>query len=398
MIALLKSANLSAVPTRIMGPIRSLAPETAIQDSCVACNRRGGSTFGLIVLRSTLRRRRRAKETADCPIGGGIINKLKQATCWQLAGLAILFAFITPAIAQKYPVRPIRVVVGFIAGGTIDATARLVAQTLHETWGQTVVVDNRPGVGGNLGAAIVAKANADGYTLLMTSPGPVAINPSLMKLPYNPLTELAPITLVAFGPNVLVVPLSSAATNLKEFIALARGSSKRLSYGSSGLGSTPHLSTELLKMMANVDMVHVPYKGSNQAAIDLIAARIDLMIVSAPTVLGHIRAQRLRALGVTSLERFSVLSDVPTFNEAGVPGYEAGAWWGMMAPGGTPAELIHKLQQAIAASLQTAEVSSRILASGAIPVGNSPRAFGEYIEKETSKWAAVIKRARITLE
>ncbi|MBI3041621.1 MAG: tripartite tricarboxylate transporter substrate binding protein [Betaproteobacteria bacterium] len=326
------------------------------------------------------------------------MNKLKQAMCWQLAGLAILFTFITPAIAQKYPVRPIRVVVGFIAGGTIDATARLVAQTLHETWGQTVVVDNRPGVGGNLGAAIVAKANADGYTLLMTSPGPVAINPSLMKLPYNPRTELAPITLVAFGPNVLVVPMSSAATSLKEFIALARGSSKRLSYGSSGLGSTPHLSTELLKMMANVDMVHVPYKGSNQAAIDLIAARIDLMIVSAPTVLGHIRAQRLRALGVTSLERISVLSDVPTFNEAGVPGYEAGAWWGMMAPGGTPAELIHKLQQAIAASLKTAEVSSRILASGAIPVGNNPRAFGEYIEKETSKWAAVIKRARITLE
>jgi tripartite-type tricarboxylate transporter receptor subunit TctC len=300
-----------------------------------------------------------------------------------------------PAVAQTYPDRPIRLVVGFTPGGGADTTARLVGQKLTETWKQTLVVDNRAGAGGNIAADIVAKANPDGYTLLVTSPGPVAINPSLMKLPYNPRTELAPITLLAFGPNVLVVPPSSPATSLKELIALARGSSNRLNYGSSGLGTTPHLSAELLKLMAKVDIVHVPYKGAGPAAIDLVAGRLDLMIVSAPTVLGQIRAQRLRALAVTSLTRLSVLPDVPTFNEAGVPGYEAGVWWGFFAPAGTPAAIIDKLHQAVAAILKTADTRSRIAAEGAEAVGNTPKAFGEFIQKETIKWAGVIKAAGI---
>lgn len=317
---------------------------------------------------------------------------------WHIAVLAILLVSITPVMGQDYPVRPIRLVVGFPPGGGADAAARLVAQGLQERWGQTVVVDNRAGAGGNLATEIVAKSNADGYALLMTSPGPVAINPSLMKLPYNPSKQLAPITLVAFGPNVLVVNPASSATSLKELIALARGSSNPLNYGSSGLGTTPHLSAELLKLMAKVDMVHVPYKGAGPAVIDLVGGRLDLMIVSAPTVLGQIRAQRLRALAVTSLARLPVLPDVPTFNEAGLPGYEAGVWWGLLAPAGTPAALIDKLNQAVVTILQTADARSRISANGAEVVGNTPKAFGEFIQKETVKWAAVVKAARIKVD
>ena len=304
-----------------------------------------------------------------------------------------------PAVAHAYPDKPIRLVVGFPPGGGADATARLVAQNLTETWRQTVVVDNRAGAGGNLAAEIVTKSNPDGYTLLMTSPGPVAINPTLMpKLPYNPLKELAPITLVAFGPNVLVVHPASPAKSLKELIALARTSSNRLNYGSSGVGTTPHLSAEMLKMMAKVDMVHVPYKGAGLAVIDLVAGRIDLMIVSAPTVMSQIRAQRLRALAVTTLVRLSVLPDVPTFNEAGLPGYEASVWWGLLAPAGTPPRLIDKLHQTIVTFLKTADMRSRISAEGAEVAGTTPKEFGDFMRKETVKWAGVIKAAKIKVE
>ena len=311
----------------------------------------------------------------------------------------LVWMLACPVVAHAYPERPIRLVVGFTPGGGADVAARLVAQKLTETWRQTVVVDNRAGVGGNIAAEIVAKSNPDGYTLLLTSPGPVAINPSLMtRLPYNPRKDLAPITLVAFGPNVLVVPTASPAASLTELIALARSSANRLNYGSSGQGTTPHLSAELLKMMVKIEMVHVAYKGAGPAAIDLVAGRLDLMIVSAPTVLGQIRAQRLKALAVTTLARSSALPEVPTFNEAGLPGYEAVVWWGLLAPAGTPAAIIGKLHQAIAAILQTADARSRIAADGAEVVGNTPKAFGEFMEKETIKWAGVIKAAGIKVD
>ncbi len=317
---------------------------------------------------------------------------------WHIAALALLIVSITPVMGQNYPVKPIRLVVGFPPGGGADAAARVVAQKLQETWKQSVVVDNRAGAGGILAAEIVARSNPDGYSLLITSPGPVAINPSFMKLPYDPRKQLTPITLVASGPNVLVVHPASSAASLGDVIALARGSSKRLNYGSSGVGTTPHLSAELLKMMAKVDMVHVAYKGAGPAVIDLVGGRIDLMIVSAPTVLTQIRAQRLRALAVTTLKRSSALPDVPTFSEAGVPGYEAGVWWGLLAPAGTPAALTDKLHQAVAAILQTADARSRIAAEGADVVGNTPKAFGEFIQKETIKWAAVVKAAGIKVD
>lgn len=312
----------------------------------------------------------------------------------------LLVCFLAyPVVTHGYPLKAIRVVVGFPPGGGADVVGRLIARKLQEAWGQAVVVDNRAGAGGNLAAEIVAKANPDGYTLLLTSPGPVAINPSLMpNLPYNPRTDLAPVALVGFGPNVLAVPAASPAANVKELIALAKRSASRLNYGSAGPGSTPHLSAELFKMMANVDMVHVAYKGAGPAVIELVAGRVDLMIVNAGAVLSHVRAQRLRALAVTSLGRLSVLPEVPTLDEAGLPGYEAGVWWGLMAPARTPAAVIAQLHRAVAAILRTDEIRSRLAAEGAEAADKTPAEFAEFIQKETVKWAGVIKAAGIKLD
>ena len=315
------------------------------------------------------------------------------------AALAILVVSLAPVFAQDYPAKPIRMVVGFPPGGGADAAGRLVAQKLNEAWGHPIVVDNRAGAGGNVAAEIVARSSPDGYTLLLTSPGPVAINPSLIaKLPYDARKDFAPLTLVAFGPNVLVVHPGSPAMSLKDVIAMARNSAKRLNYASSGIGTTPHLSAELLKMMARVDMVHVPYKGAGPAVIDVMGGRVDLMIVSAPTVLPGIRSQRLRPLAVTSLTRLPALPEVPTFDEAGLPGYEAGVWWGLLARAGTPAAILDRLHQAIAGILHTPDARARISASGAEVVGSTPKAFGEFIGKETAKWAAVIKAAGLKPE
>lgn len=301
------------------------------------------------------------------------------------------------AVAQGYPEKPIRVVVGFTPGGGADAVARLIAHNLQQTWRQTVVVDNRPGAGGNVGTEIVAKSNPDGYTLLLTSPGPVTVNQSLMhNLPYNPSRDLAPITLIAFAPNVVVVPSASPATGIKELIALARTSPKRLNYGSSGPGSTPHLSAELFKMMAGVDMIHIAFKGAGPAVIDLVAGRLDVMIVAAGTASAQVQARRLRALAVTSLRRSSILSDVPTLDESALPGYESGVWWGLLAPAGTPAAVVTRLHEAVVASLRTAETRSRLESGeGAEVVGNAPGEFAEFMRRETIKWARVIKAAGI---
>src|SRR5687768_503600 len=206
-----------------------------------------------------------------------------------------------PIVTHAYPDKPIRIVVGFPPGGGADVVSRLIAEKLQEAWGQTVVVDNRAGAGGNVGTEIVAKSTPNGYTLLLTSPGPVAVNPSLTaNMPFDPRKDLAPITLAAFGPNLLVVPPALPANSVKELIALARTSATRLNYGSSGPGSTPQLSAELFKMMAKVDMVHVPYKGAGPAVIDVVGGRIDVLIVNVGAVLSQVKAQRLRALGVTS--------------------------------------------------------------------------------------------------
>ncbi len=327
--------------------------------------------------------------------------KLTERSCKRLSA-ALLAAAMSVSLAQAQswrPNKPIRIVVGFPPGGGADVVARLIAQKLHETWGQTVVVDNRPGAGGNVGTDIVAKSSPSGYTLLLTSPGPVTVNQSLMSLPYNPRKDFAPITLVGFGPNTLVVPPALPATGVKELIALARARANRLNYASSGPGSTPHLSAELFKMMAKVNMVHVPFKGAGPAVVDVVAGRVDVIIVNVGAILSQVQAQRLRALAVTSLRRSPVFPDVPTLDEAGLPGYEAGVWWGLLAPAGTPAAVVDQLQQAVAGSLKTSEIRSRLMAAeGAEVIANAPKEFAQFLEKETAKWAGVIKAAGIKLD
>jgi tripartite-type tricarboxylate transporter receptor subunit TctC len=317
----------------------------------------------------------------------------------RIGWLMALF-LVYPSITYGYPEKSIRIVVGFPPGGGADLVARLIAQKLQQAWGQPVLVDNRAGAGGNLGTEIVAKSNPDGYTLVLSSPGPIAVNPSLMpNMPYNPRKDFAPVTLAAFGPNVLVVPPASPATGVKELIALARTSANRLNYGSSGPGSTPHLSAELFKMMAKVDLVHVPFKGASPAVVDLVAGRLDLMFVDMGSVLSQVQAQRLRALAVTSSGRSSVLPDVPTVNEAGLPGYEAVVWWGLLAPAGTPTAVIDKLHQAVVDILRMSEIRARLIAAqGAEVVANTPKEFAEFIQNETIKWATVIKAAGIKLD
>lgn len=317
----------------------------------------------------------------------------------RIGWLMALF-LVYPAITYGYPEKSIRIVVGFPPGGGADLVARLIAQKLQQAWGQPVLVDNRAGAGGNLGTEIVAKSNPDGYTLVLSSPGPIAVNPSLMpNMPYNPRKDFAPVTLAAFGPNVLVVPPALPATGVKELIALARTSANRLNYGSSGPGSTPHLSAELFKMMAKVDAVHVPFKGASPAVVDIVAGRIDLLFVDMGSVLSQVQAQRLRALAVTSSGRSSVLPDVPTVSEAGLPGYEAVVWWGLLAPAGTPTAVIDKLHQAVVDILRMSEIRSRLIAAqGAEVVGNTPKEFADFIQNETIKWATVIKSAGIKLD
>lgn len=316
-----------------------------------------------------------------------------------VAALAVLLISITSVMAQDYPLRPIRLVVGFAPGGGADSAARAVARKLNDTWGQPVVVDNRAGAGGNIAAEIVARAAPDGYTLLITSPGPVAINPALYpRLPYDPQKDLAPVTLVAAGPNVLVLHPNVPASNVQELIALARSKPGGLNYASSGIGTTPHLSGELFKLAAKVNMVHVAYKSAGPAVIDLIGGRVDLMLVSVPSVLTQIRALRLKALAVTSLKRSSALPELPTLDESGLPGFEVSAWWGLLVTAGTSRDLIAKLNTAVVKSLNSGDTKERLAAEGAEVVGNTPAEFGDFIRKETAKWAGVIKLSGIKID
>ncbi len=301
------------------------------------------------------------------------------------------------ATPLEYPTRTIRLLVGFAPGAGVDFAGRLVAQKLQEAWGKSVIVENRPGAGGNIAADQVAKSNPDGHTLLLTSPGPIVVNQSLMaSLPYDPIKDLAAVSMVASGPNILAVRNNLPAKNVKELIALARASKSLLNYGSSGLGSTPHMATELFKIMANVDMVHVPYKGSADGVTDLIARRLDVMITTMPALMGAVKGGEVRALAVTSLKRNAALPDTPTINEAGLPGYEFGVWWGVFVASATPAAVTEKIHQAIVNMQQMDDVRSKIAAQNVDVAGSaSPREFSDYVAKEAATWAKVIKTAGI---
>ncbi|MPZ46923.1 MAG: tripartite tricarboxylate transporter substrate binding protein [Betaproteobacteria bacterium] len=294
--------------------------------------------------------------------------------------------------AQTYPQRVVRFVVPGPPGGATDILARTVGQKLTEAWGQPVIVDNRTGASGIIGTEYAARAAPDGYTLLMGHSGTHAINVSLRKtLPYHPVKDFAPITLVATAPNILLVHPSLPAKSVKELIALAKGRPRDLTYASAGVGFSQHLAGELFATMAGIKMLHVPYKGSAPALTDVIAGNVLLMFPNIPASLPHIQSGRLRALGVTALERSSVVPQVPTIAESGLPGYEAIAWFGVFAPAGLASDLVARLNADIVRILTQPEVRERITRLGADPVGNTPEQFGQYVQKEITKWAKVIK-------
>jgi tripartite-type tricarboxylate transporter receptor subunit TctC len=315
-----------------------------------------------------------------------------------------LVALAAAALASRslraqgaWPARPVRVVVPFAPGGTTDILARALAPELAKAFGQSFIVDNRAGAGGNVGADIVAKSAPDGYTLVMGTVGTQAINPSLYpKMPYDAAKDFAPITLVAGVPNVLVMnPAKAKAagiTDVRSLIAYARANPGKLNMASSGNGTSIHLAGELFKSMTGTYMVHFPYKGSGPALLDLVGGTMDLMFDNLPSALPHVKAGKLVALAVTSSERSAALPDVPTVAEAGpVKGYEATSWFGLLAPAGTPADIVQRIQQESAKALASPALKERLLSQGAIPSGNTPAEFGRFIAAETKKWAAVVK-------
>ena len=326
-----------------------------------------------------------------------IVRHLGYLTALAL-GLTLMFA--APAHAA-YPERPVTMVVPFAAGGTTDILARIVGEELSKRLGQQIVIDNRPGAGGNTGTAVVAKAAPDGYTLVMGTIGTHAINSSIYKrMPYDPVGDFAPVTIVATVPNVLVAHPSAPFRTVKELIAYAKANPGKLNFASSGAGSSIHLSGEMFKAMTETDIVHVTYKGSGPAVIDMISGQVPLMIMfdNLPSSLSQIRAGKLMALGVTSAARTPILPEVPTIAEAALPGYEATPWFGVLAPAGTPKEIIDRLNGEIVAILGMPAVKERLLEQGAEPVGDTPEHFAGVIKADLTKWAALIEKAGISID
>ncbi len=298
-----------------------------------------------------------------------------------------------------WPTKPVRIVVPFAPGGTTDILARAVAPELSKAFGQQFIVDNRAGAGGNLGAEIVAKAPPDGYTLLMGTVGTQAINKSLYaKMPFDPQKDFQPITLVAGVPNVMVVNTEKAAArhinNVADFIRYAKANPGKLNMASSGNGTSIHLAGELFKTMTGVYMTHFPFQGSNPALFSLMSGDMDVMFDNLPSSMPQIKSGKLKALAVTSSQRSPALPDVPTVEEAGGPmlkGYEASSWFGLLAPAGTPMDIVNRIQQETAKALATPTMKERLQAQGAIPSGNTPAQFAQLIDRESKKWAPVVK-------
>jgi tripartite-type tricarboxylate transporter receptor subunit TctC len=336
-----------------------------------------------------------AKQTLPLDNTGGAMKQRLLRAVAALAGIAAI-ALAAPAGAQTpaYPTKPIRLIVPFPPGGATDIIARAVAQKLSETWGQSIIVDNRPGAGGNIGTELVAKAAPDGYTLEMGTVGTHAINASLYaKIPFDNVKDFAPIILVAGVPNVLEVTPSLPVNSVQELIAYAKTNPGKLNFASSGNGTSIHLSGELFKVMAGVQMTHVPYKGSAPALQDLIAGQVQLMFDNLPPSLPQIKAGKLRALAVTSATRAPALPDVPTVAETGLPGFEASSWFGLLAPAGTPPAIIAKINAEVAAWLASPEGKEKLSSIGANAAGGSPEDFARHINAETAKWAKVVKES-----
>ncbi|MFC6282840.1 MULTISPECIES: tripartite tricarboxylate transporter substrate binding protein [Polaromonas] len=307
------------------------------------------------------------------------------------AGLLVCLPLAAIAQATDFPNKAIRIVVPFPPGGATDAAARLVATRMSEKWGQPVLVDNRAGAGGNVGSDIVAKSAPDGYTLVMGVTGSHAINTSLYsKMPYDPVADFVPISQVAVVPNVVVVHASVPARNLAELVALAKREPGKLNYASLGNGTAAHLGMEMLKSAADIDITHVPYKGSAPAVSDLLAGQVQVMMDGLPSALPHVKAGKLRAIALTSLHRSPALPDLPTIAES-YPGFYADAWSGLFAPKGTPQPVVSKLSTEVQRILRLPDVREKLAALGAEPVGSTQAEFSAHLKREIDKWAKVVK-------
>ena len=319
---------------------------------------------------------------------------------WRVGPAAMLLAALCcsgAAVAQTaYPNKPIRMVVPFTPGGSTDILARAIGLELSKAWGQAVVIDNVPGAGGSIGADKVAKAPADGYTLLMGHIGTLAVNPSLYpNLSYDPVKSFAPVAWVARVPNVLVVHPSVKAASLKDFISQVKARPGQFNYGSGGNGSAANLATEYFKMQTGTAIVHIPYRGTVPAVTDLMGGQIQMLFTGAPAVLGQIRTGQLRALAVSSPKRLEILPDVPTVAESGYKDFEADQWYGVVAPAGTPKDIVAKLNIQINQALTSAELKSRLNNEGAIAAPTTPEAFGQHIVREIARWKPVIQSGRV---
>ena len=317
------------------------------------------------------------------------MNQLFRLAVALLSGGCIACA----AWAQAWPVKPVKVVVAFTAGGTTDILARAVGQQLQEKLKQPFIIDNKPGAGGNTGTESVVRAAPDGYTLIVNSVGPIAVNPTLYaKLPYNPLTDLLPIVQIADVPNVLVVHPSVPAKSLDEFVLYAKANPGKLNCGSTGIGTSSHLSCYLLARRASFEAVHVPYKGAD-ALRDLMAGRVQFMFATIPSVKQHIDAGTLRAIVVSSAKRSRSMPDVPTVAERGFPGFEAGSWFGFFAPKGTPAEVVAALNKAVNEIVDAPAMQASLIKEGADPAGGTPEQFAQFVQREFEKWRVVVKES-----
>lgn len=316
-----------------------------------------------------------------------------------LVALLALIALCGAAQAQDYPNRSVRIIVPAAAGSVPDFLARTIGQRLSENWRQPVVIDNILGAGGNIGTDRAAKAPADGYTLLLNTIAPIAVNQSLMgKLPYDPVKDLAPITQVANTANILAVHPSFPAKSLQDIIRLAKEQPGKLSYPSGGHGTTQHLSGELLNTMAGIKLVHIPYKSTGQMTTDALGGQIQIIFHNAPVLLPHVRSGALRGIAVTSAKRQPYAAELPTMGEAGLPGFEVSAFFGFMAPAGVPQAIIAKLHGEIVAIMALPDMRERFLAQAAEPVGNRPDEYAAFIQSEIVKWAKVVKEAGLKVD
>ena len=306
--------------------------------------------------------------------------------------LAALF-FSAAALAQPYPSKPVRIIVNFPAGGVADVYARIIGAKVQEAWGQPVVIENRTGAGGNIGAEAVAKSPPDGYTLNMSAIGPHAVNVSLFsKLPYDPVKDFAAVALVLEAEGLLVVHPSVPANSVAELITYARANPGKLTFASAGTGTASHLAGELFKTMAKVDMTHVPYKGNVPAITDLLAGQTSLLFATMPTVLPHAKTGKLRALATIGAERSRAAAELPTVAET-LPGFEVNNWIGLFAPAGTPAPIVQRWNDEVLRIMQLAEIQARLPVEGARFAPNSPEQFAQFVKTEIAKWASVVKAA-----